>query len=534
MSPDLVRGGSAWRSLALCGVLALLAAVPWFLLRDVAEPIDAASPRAPAAHATPSVAPVMVAAHELDSAESARAVAGLTLTGSIAVLGERPMAFDEASGTIELLLVSDGVEWVREVDVRAGQFRIDLPSRGNLTFRRPRIDGGPCRVLSPSPRAAWPPGDRVQVIVVRESTTRLSALDARTGAHLSDVEVSSRPGTDPFGHPGPARGDLVRLVEGGTSPMEIELSGERVGAGPQQTLFARAPGYAFGSAVVSSLARNQVSVRLERGGDLELELALGAGIDLPANSVLRLTSGGETVWEGPAQVGRIDLPSFPAGTIEAALLVDDLELIRTRGELAAGGWLPLRLSLDAHPDDIFGDLHVALDVPGSWPLDRVRLRIYSELLDSRSVMGPPLFLPRAGSRRVEWVFEDVPRGDVELEVYPMRFMTRLDHRLDEVHELALPGYVRFELELLNAAEVHPSIRVAWEAEVDRRRWFAGGGLAQAVPAAMLGNLPAARTTLTLTARGHQPAQIVVEAYAGSRSESVLLAPEPAEAPTGER
>ena len=419
------------------------------------------------------------------------------------------------------------------VVVEDGRYRVQVERTGAIRFSSARVDGAARGVIGPEAWTPWPSGDAVALVLADAEPAVLVVESKVSGEPLQGVDVLAIEGNFPMGHPGPRGHAGVYLIEREASPVPLGVPTGLAAGLLNQTHFARAPGHAWKRFMLSHAQESTVELALTHAGTLAVALDHPQG-PLPEGLMLRVESFSRATWSGSINSADwLEFESFSAGQVRVVLVQLGVELDSASGHLTRDGRLELTLSTEGAVHGRAGDLEVQLDVPGTWPVDRVRLRVNGTGENNASRTSPPLLLPPDGSRRVRHVFRGVERGQVVLAVHPMRFSTLLDHTQTGQHRLQLPPMVEFSLDVrpLGGGEPLRQATVSWSNEDHGRRWFCGPssptdpGHVGKVSAAQLGNLPAGRTRLTVFAGGYQPATIEVDAAGGVRSEVVVLEPE---------
>jgi hypothetical protein len=226
-------------------------------------------PAAPPSAATPSREEVAPAPEQVAEAKTAEL---RKLTGRVIVLDPDGRAHETESGTITWLVWSDdGTGRPAETTVDQGRFDVPgavgtklTPSNVVLDGRAAFADAKDLVVDAAGPlelRVRWP------------SRTMLRVVDAETHTDLNEVQVVKARGwehtTDE--HPGEVQAEQV-LVEHATSPLELQPLKEPFGTAWQDTLFARAPGYAWTRFQLDFTTGGEHRVELRRPAELEVTL----------------------------------------------------------------------------------------------------------------------------------------------------------------------------------------------------------------------------------------------------------------------
>lgn len=427
-------------------------------------------------------------------------------------------------GSVELTVVTGAQRRSYTAPIVDGRYSVTVHERGRIELGRPRVHGREVCLIRPGPIVGWPDGGELDLLLGAGAPVAL-VVRAALGMHkLDGVDVLALRSTPPGMHPGPV--PVVGQWIARDAPGRVLLTN---GLGPfarQSTrhFYVRAPGHAWTFVNLGHMQRRPVLVDLQPAGDVRVAIRAPESVALPRTLRLRLEHEFLPIWTGPIEgPGPHHFHSVRIGTTRAVLLQGSTEIAESTAELEPGG----RIELDLEVSDVdpggAADLNVALRVPRSWPLDRVRMAVETSVFDARRNQSPPLQLARAGTREVEHRFSGLTCETVDLVVHPMGFATTIDHRGPGVQRLTLPDYGQIEIAALDAAsgEELPTATVRWSATVGGRPWKSNLMFANLES---VRTLPAGRVSVVVSASGYADSKLVVDVTSGPRRETVLLQP----------
>ncbi|MEW6742383.1 MAG: hypothetical protein AB1486_06460 [Planctomycetota bacterium] len=196
------------------------------------------------------------------------------LDGVFVVVDESGQEHSDKSGRFTLVArAGDDVEWTEDVQVSAGCWRTTLPEKVELEVTRPTLGGQEVVV----DQARWSiPADHHLVIHGRlVNPLILHVLGAQWLDELQDVTVVVRPRTlfsDERPYPGEySRGEI--LAESVGSPIALKPGAEcSWQLHSAATLWAKAPGHAWGTTELADFRNGEGRLILKRAGELEVSL----------------------------------------------------------------------------------------------------------------------------------------------------------------------------------------------------------------------------------------------------------------------
>jgi len=493
--------------------LALLAALVFFFRPTAATPdVVAAEPDVPrAASERPAAELDAPAAPEPERRvagtvpEAARALAPaaeetatdpstLHVEGRVVLVEDSGEEVEDASGSMTLILWQGNHGGHRQVAVERGAWTLELEEPCALGVRELELDGRAAIPEDPRARHAIDRG----VVVVRARLPVLLVLhvrDAATGVPLSPVTVAAVSwGRAGAAHPGGVD-DAEEVIDGATSPIDLRLPAPYA-LRDEVTLFAHAPGYAWGSVRVDPRA----------GGERFLDLVPGGGMDVAIHgdltgrtSRLRVREGHE---DAPVPLvdievgGRDDarIEGLVPGAYRVSLEVGEwfrgpASLASASAEVRPGERTPVELVVDALPLPPKVPLAGVVVVPPAWEL--------SDFVLTLEVLGAPLDggddrkeLPSVRMSPVPeeegalaWTAGDVLPGRYELALgqleYSISFEVGPGGRSDVRFEVPPPGTVSVEVVDTDTGERAEIEHISWACR--RPQWVTTGGLENVGP-----------------------------------------------------
>ncbi len=234
----------------------------------------------------------------------------LRLNGEVIVAGVGVQILD---GEIILLRSVDPFFVTEYVEVRNGRFDLEVPPSCDGVWVESLTLNGRRVILDDDEAFYWIEDWPIVVHGRWPETVLLSVLDATTGKHLDGVRVLY-----PYSYSGQSPGESESLVEGKSSPVEIDNVPEFDDG--IVTLHVVSPGYAWKTIEVNLSQPGERELRLERAGELEVSVI---GANPPEDAMFRLRDAdGQLITEAPAVVGEtIRALNVPAGEHRATIEV---------------------------------------------------------------------------------------------------------------------------------------------------------------------------------------------------------------------
>ncbi len=207
-----------------------------------------------------------------ERATAAAEAPGDRIEGTVVVVDDDGAEHGDADGWLEPTFWS-GSNGRRgdSIAVVDGRFEVHVPSRTELSVGSAKLDGR-FAVIDPK-RLAVAAGTPIVVRAILGRTLRLHVVDAGTRRELRGVMVVS---SDDFRIEGAANRVAARcampVAVDVESPLALEARSNGSFVGWEPTLYATAPGYAWGSIEVDYRRGGEATIALVRGEDLEVEV----------------------------------------------------------------------------------------------------------------------------------------------------------------------------------------------------------------------------------------------------------------------
>ena len=295
---------------------------------DARAPLSPPAPAAVPAEAKRTDEPIAAESTQLGGApkneptdeEISRPASGVLVEGSVVVVDENGIENSSGNGTfVATYWTGHSGSGDETVQVKSGRFRLRVPIGVDLGVSKLKVDDCFARV---DPNRIAIASD--QPIVVRGQLSHkvlLHVVDAATREELRDVTVLWNDDwrTDRTIHPG-GLGPGHTLAEHVSSPVETTIRDDGFYLRWQTTLYASAPGHAWGSARVDYTRGSDATLALSRSGDLEVTV-VG---DIPLVSTIRLGASGNSDAQAWLRLRKKSVEELPDLEAEVAKAVKEI------------------------------------------------------------------------------------------------------------------------------------------------------------------------------------------------------------------
>ena len=369
----------------------------------------------------------------------------------------------ETSGKVETIKAS----------IEGGRWSAQFPDGWQFQVKVIRVDAGDCYPVAENRWMPLPVTGHfdLDVRILQSFALKVYGADGRT--ELDDVVVVRKRRADArLPHPDLASSKTEVVTAPSPSPVDI-----RVTTPERYVYFARAPGYAWSRVEVDPFLGGVLTLQLEPGGELDIQLTqLGP----ERGKVLRLRRHVGKKRELYLELKRYDSQELMDGLPIGAYTITSEEPIRpdnmpvygsTEALVVAGETSSYQLEIARNPTFVPAPVAGKLFVPEAWgdveALTVVLTRIDRYGLEGRyyEIPGSTFEVVDGVPRTFAWSLEEVMPGGFDVQVRPLS-----THAFREVHG---GGNRRLNLDVPEPREI--TVRVIDErsgdlADVDTLRW----------------------------------------------------------------